>query len=200
MASFGTTQRIPNSSEPPSSSSTEEPYEPKASHEKQFREFNFYCPLNIPLTPEAAALRIIRNLGNLGLYYTLFVWIILFITLIPQRKVSLILLVIMSYVTTLYLLLLKAYPNSYLLHRVLDKRFVLALLAIATMVQLIVTSAGIHLGVTLACSVPIVLLHAVLWISHQEIISENCFEASGVAELALLSDRIKNGGEGPDMA
>ncbi|XP_054791552.1 uncharacterized protein LOC129297213 [Prosopis cineraria] len=197
MASLGTIQRIPNSSKSPSS--TDEPYEPKAPDEKQFSDFNFYCPLNIPLTLEAAALRIIRNLGNLGLYYTLFVWIILFITLIPAREVSLILLVIMTYVTTLYLLLLRAHPNSYLLHRVLDKRFVLALLAIATMVQLILTSAEIHLGVTLACSMPIVFLHAVLWISYQEVISENHFEASSVAELAPLSDRSKNGREGPDM-
>ncbi|XP_028804641.1 uncharacterized protein LOC114759603 [Neltuma alba] len=185
MASFGTTQRIPTSSTP-ISSSTNEPYEPKAPREKQFKDFNLYCPVNIPLTPVSAALRIIRNLGNLGLYYTLFVWIILFIALIPERKVSLILLVIMSYVTTLYLLLLRAYPSSYVLHRVIDKRFVLALLAIATMVQLIVTRAGIHLGVTLACSMPLVLFHSVLWISHQEI-SEN-IEASGVEELAPLSD------------
>ncbi|KAK4267938.1 hypothetical protein QN277_024656 [Acacia crassicarpa] len=193
MASFGTVQRIPTSSSPPSSSA-DQPKEPKAPHEKQFKDFNFYCPLNIPLTPEAAALRIIRNLGNLGLYYTLFVWIILFITLIPQRKVSLILLVIMSYVTTLYLLLLRAYPNSYVLHRVIDKRFVLALLAIATMVQLIITRAGIHLGVTLACAMPLVLLHAVLWISDREI-SEN----PGVAELAPLSNKSENGGEGSDL-
>ncbi|KAI9112736.1 hypothetical protein K1719_016239 [Acacia pycnantha] len=196
MASFGTIQRIPTSSSPPSSS-TDQPKEPKAPHEKQFKEFKFYCPLNIPLTPEAAALRIIRNLGNLGLYYALFVWIILFITLIPKRKVSLILLVIMSYVTTLYLLLLRAYPNSYVLHRVIDKRFVLALLAIATMVQLILTRAGIHLGVTLACAMPLVLLHAVLWISGPEI-SEN-FEAPGVAELAPLSNNSKNAGEGSDL-
>ncbi|XP_028804665.1 uncharacterized protein LOC114759623 [Neltuma alba] len=185
MATFGANQRIPTSSPP--LSSDDQPCEPKAPHEKQFT-LNFYCPFSIPLTPESAALRVIRNLGNLGLYYTLFVWIILFITLIPQRKVSLILLVIMSYVTTLYLLLLRAYPSSYVLHRVIDKRFVLSLLAIATMVQLIVTGAGIHLGVTLACSVPLVLLHAVLWISHHEI-SEN-FDASGAAELAPLADRV----------
>lgn len=198
MATFGTTQRISTaSSSTPSLLSNDQPKEPKSPHEKQFKEFNIYCPLNIPLTPEAAALRMIRNLGNLGLYYTLFVWIILFITLIPQRKVSLILLVIMSYVTTLFLLLLKAYPNSYILHRVIDKRFVLAILAFATMVQLILTEAGIHLGLTLACSLPIVLLHAVLWISHNEI-SENS-EASFVGELAPLNDKSKSEGEGHDM-
>ncbi|KAI9112733.1 hypothetical protein K1719_016236 [Acacia pycnantha] len=83
MATFGTAKRIIPTSTP--SSSNYQPYEPKAPHEKHFT-LNFYCPFNIPQNPEAAALRMIRNLGNLGLYYTLFVWIILFITLIPERK------------------------------------------------------------------------------------------------------------------
>lgn len=106
-----------------------------------------------------------RNIGSFGLYYTLFVWIILFITLIPKRKVSLILLVIMTYVTTIYCLILRAFPNSVVLHRIIDKRVVLTLLAVATAVQLILTEAGIHLAVTLASSVPLVLVHAVLWAS-----------------------------------
>lgn len=194
MANFGTTQRIPTSSTP---LSTDEHYEPKTPHQKQYKEFKFSCPFNIPLTPEASALRIIRNLANLGLYYTAFVWIILFITLIPKRKVSLILLVIMSYVTTLYLLLLRVYPSSNLLHRIIDKRFVLAVLAIATAVELIVTKAGIHLGVTLGCAMPVVLLHAVLWVSTQEV--SEIEAASGAAELAPLSDNTKSGAAGTDL-
>ncbi|XP_061359716.1 uncharacterized protein LOC133303760 [Gastrolobium bilobum] len=163
MANFGTTQRIPTSLTP---SSTINTHEPKGPQEKLYSDLKIYWPFNIPLTSEAAAIRIIRNLKNLGVYYTLFLWIILFITLIPQRKMSLILLVIMTYVTTLYCLMLRACPNSVVLHRSIDKRFVLALLIFATVVQLILTEAGIHLAVTLACAVPIVLLHAVLWVSH----------------------------------
>ncbi|KAJ1443642.1 Prenylated rab acceptor PRA1 [Sesbania bispinosa] len=181
MANYGTTQRIPTSSTP---SSTDDTYEPKGSHEKMYNDLKFYCPINIPLTAEAAAVRIIRNLGNLGLYYTLFVWIILFITLIPQRKVSLILLVIMTYVTSLYLLLLRACPNSVLLHRIIDKRVILTLLAIATAVQLILTEAGIHLAVTLACSMPIVLIHAVLWAGCDAYEIE---DASATGELVPLA-------------
>ncbi|KAI4354671.1 hypothetical protein L6164_003518 [Bauhinia variegata] len=194
MANFGTTERIPTSSTPSSASDAYD--EPKEPHQKHLNDFKFYCPCNIPLTPEAAAIRIIRNLANLGLYYTLFVWIILFITLIPQRKVSLILLVIMTYVTTLYLLLLRACPNSVVLHKIIDKRFVLALLAIATAAQLIATRAGIHLAVTLACSVPLLLVHAVLWISG------NVYEVvqvSAAEQYVPLSDRNKSGAEGLDV-
>ncbi|CAK8543313.1 unnamed protein product [Lathyrus sativus] len=182
MANLGTTQRIPTSSKP--SSLTTNASEPKGPHEKPFADFKFYCPINIPLTAEAAASRIIRNLGNLGLYYTLFIWIILFITLIPNRKVSLILLVIMTYVTTLYCLLLRACPNSVLLHRIIDKRIILSLLFIATAIQLILTRAGIHFAVTMTCSVPVVLLHAVLWASSCELAYETEEEGSCKEELA----------------
>ena len=185
MANFGTTQRVPTSSTP---SSTAESYEPKGPHEKHFRIF---CPFSIPLTSEAAAARIIRNLGNYGLYYTHFLWIILFITLIPQRKVSLILFVIMTYVTSLYFLLLRTWPNSVLLHRIIDKSFVLALIAIATAVQLVLTEAGIHLAVTLACSVPIVLVHAVLWVGLDAFEVEEA--SSGAGERAPLVDHNESG-------
>ncbi|RYR32137.1 hypothetical protein Ahy_B01g057124 [Arachis hypogaea] len=108
----------------------------------------------MPLTSEAAAIRIMRNLGNLGLYYTLF------------HKVSLIILVIMTYVITIYCLILRAFPYSVLLHKVIDKRFVMSLLVFVTVVMLVVTEAGTHLVVTLAIVVPIILIHALLWITH----------------------------------
>ncbi|XP_061359714.1 uncharacterized protein LOC133303759 [Gastrolobium bilobum] len=192
MANFGTTQRIPTSSTP---SSTVDTHEPKEPHEKMHSDFKISCPFNIPLTAEAASVRIIKNLVNLGLYYTLFVWIILFITLIPQRKVSLILLVIMTYVTTLYLLLLRAYPNSVVLHRIIDKRFVLTLLAVATAVQLILTEAVIHLAVTLACSIPLVLIHAVLWVGFEAFEIE---DASVTGELVPLAGHDESGAGNSD--
>ncbi|TKY65286.1 PRA1 family protein F2 [Spatholobus suberectus] len=191
MANYGTTQRIPTSTPP----STADTYEPKGPHEKFYSNFRVYCPINIPSTSEAAGVRIIRNMGSFGLYYALFVWIILFITLIPQRKVSLILLVIMTYVTTLYCLLLRAFPNSVVLHRIIDKRFVFALLAIATAVQLILTEAGIHLAVTLASSMPIVLVHAVLWASYDAFEVE---DASGRGELAPLAGHEESVAENSD--
>ncbi|XP_022635676.1 uncharacterized protein LOC106759622 isoform X2 [Vigna radiata var. radiata] len=131
MENFGATQRTPSTTTTPSSS-TLDTYESKGHHEKLYTDFKIYWPFNMPLTSEAAALRVIRNLENLGLYYTLFVWIILFIVLIPHL--------------------------------------------FAAIVQLILTEAGIHLAVTLACAVPLVLVHAVLWVSHHafEIEDDSC--------------------------
>ncbi|XP_020204334.1 PRA1 family protein F4 [Cajanus cajan] len=184
MVNYGTTQRISTSSTPPSTDA-DNTYEPKELREKFYRNFRIYCPINIPSTSEAAGVRIMRNMVDFGLYYSLFVWIILFITLIPCRKVSLILLVIMTYVTTLYILLLRAFPNSVVLHRIIDKRAVMALLAVATAVQLILTEAGVHLAVTLASSVPVVLVHAVLWASYDAFVIEDA-SGSGKGELAPL--------------
>ncbi|KAG4937340.1 hypothetical protein JHK82_051552 [Glycine max] len=147
MANFGTTQRTPNTTTTPSPPSLD-PYEPKGPHEKLYTDFKIYWPFTMPLTSEAAAIRVIRNLEHLGLYYTLFVWIILFIVLIPHHK-----------------------------------KFVLALLVFATFVQLILTEAGIQLAVTLACAVPFVLVHAVLWVSHHAFEIE---DDSGTKELTPL--------------
>ncbi|KAL4344813.1 hypothetical protein AHAS_Ahas11G0215900 [Arachis hypogaea] len=47
-----------------------------------------------------------------------------------------------------------------------DKRFVMSLLVFVTVVMLVVTEAGTHLVVTLAIVVPIILIHALLWITH----------------------------------
>ncbi|RDX79041.1 PRA1 family protein F2, partial [Mucuna pruriens] len=185
MANYGTTQRIPSSSTPPSTADTEELAEPKGPHEKFYSNIKIYCPINIPSTSEDAGVRIMRNMVNFGLYYTLFVWIILFITLIPRRKVSLILLVIMTYVTTLYCLLLRAFPNSVVLHRIIDKRAVLALLAVATAVQLILTEA-----VTLASSVPLVLVHAVLWASYDTFQVEDASTRGELAPLASHKETV----------
>ncbi|KAK7394599.1 hypothetical protein VNO78_15131 [Psophocarpus tetragonolobus] len=174
MANLGTTQRTPTTSTASAPSSpTLDTYEPKGPHQKLYTDFKIYWPFTVPLTSEAAAIRVIRNLENLGLYYILFVWIILFIVLIPHSKLSLILLVIMTYVTVLYCLLLRANPKSIFLHRTMDKRFVLAFLLFATIALLILTEAGIPLAVTLACVVPLVLVHAVLWVSHHVSVIED---------------------------
>ncbi|KAF2300243.1 hypothetical protein GH714_010958 [Hevea brasiliensis] len=67
----------------------------------------------------------------------------------PTAKGSLILLVIMTYVGSLYLLLLSAVPSSNIIHKILDKRLVLPVIVVATMVELVLTDAGLHLLLTL---------------------------------------------------
>ncbi|KAA8515831.1 hypothetical protein F0562_018558 [Nyssa sinensis] len=157
--------------------------ESKNSTRKNRNNFKLICPFDIPSSPETAAVRIIRNLGHFGLYYTLFVWVILFIALIPKRKVSLIFFMAMTVVTCSYLFLLRLLPNSVVLHRIIDKRLVLALLAIVTAVELILTRSAIHLFVTLAAATPIILVHAVLRIRDDLFVGE---EACAAGELLPL--------------
>jgi hypothetical protein len=180
MASYGTMYRPGTSSTSPPTSQADDS---KDSTRKKRNDFKLLFPFNMPLTPESAAVRIIRNLRYFGLYYSLFVWIILLISLVPRRKVSLIFLVVMTVVTSLYLVLLRALPNSVVLHRIIDKRLVLALLAIVTAVELILTRAAIHLFVTLACGIPIILVHAVLRVSDDLFVGE---EACAAGELVPL--------------
>lgn len=125
--------------------------------------FKILWPLSFPSTEEAAVARISTNFKVFGLYYLFFIYIVLFIALIPKRKVSLILLVIMKEITFLYVLLLRALPNSVFLHKIIDKRFVFFLLSIITGVELVLTGSAIHLLVTLASASPIVLAHSLLW-------------------------------------
>ncbi|KAJ6690953.1 PRA1 FAMILY PROTEIN [Salix koriyanagi] len=164
MSSHGTIQRPSTVAAPTTPTGCPEDSTGKKLDDFRRPEFRLVCPLSIPSSPEAASLRIIQNLAHFALYYTHFVWIVLFITLIPQRKVSLILLVIMTYVASLYLLLLRACPaNFHLLRKIIDKRIVLGLIVMATMIELIATKAGLHLVITLAATVPLVLTHAVFW-------------------------------------
>ncbi|KAF5731600.1 hypothetical protein HS088_TW18G00281 [Tripterygium wilfordii] len=164
MANYGATQRPHLNSTPPSDHDFDD------STGKQRKEFRFVCPFNIPSTPEAAAIRIIKNLHHFGLYYSLFVWIVLFITLIPKRKVSLIYLVIMTYVTTVYVLLIRALPSASFLHKIIGRGVVLPLIGLGTMVELILTEAGLHLLICLAATMPIVLVHAVLWVRDDVVV------------------------------
>lgn len=134
-----------------------------ASRKDHGYSFNLTCPLGIPPTSEAAAIRVIKNLAFFGLYYMLFVYIVLFIALIPERKVSLVYLVATKEIAFLYLLLLRALPNSFVLHKMIDKRFGLFLFCIIAGVLMIVTKAGVHLLITLVSTIPAVLVHAALW-------------------------------------
>ncbi|CAN4111885.1 unnamed protein product [Withania somnifera] len=134
-----------------------------------------------PDESKQTAARIIKNLGKFGLYYAELVWIVLFISLIPQRKVSLVYLVAIKEVTILYLLLLRALANSVLFHWLIafDTRpIVLPLLSIGTCLALIFTHAGIHLLITLAATLPIILAHAILWIAEYCSLNEEINQVS----------------------
>lgn len=135
--------------------------------EKIHREYAFLGLLAFPSSPEAAAARIIHNLGYFRLYYALFLWVIIFASLAPKRQISLILFFAVSAVTSFYLLVLRLIPSSAVPYKTIDTRLVVALLQIVAAVALILTDAGIHLVVSLASGIPVVLLHAVLQVTDE---------------------------------
>ncbi|KAM5554545.1 PRA1 family protein F2 [Rosa sericea] len=188
MASHGTVQRQSTTTSTSPTLPTTHPHEPKDSTPRVKLEFSLCFPFNIPKTPEAAAARIIRNLSYYRLYYTLFIWIILFIALLPERKLSLIFLIAMTALTCSFLAVMRLVPadSVVLQYKIIDRRLVLALLVIATMVELIVTDAAIHLFVTLACATPVILVYAVFRVRDDLCVEE---EASAAGELVPL---IKN--------
>ncbi|KAJ6959159.1 hypothetical protein NC653_037455 [Populus alba x Populus x berolinensis] len=157
MAGHGTIDQRPSTMSKPTTPTDPEDWTGKNRDDFERPEFRLVCPFSIPSSPEAASLRIIRNLGHFALYYTHFVWIVLFITLIPQRKI-------------------------------IYKSMVLGLIAVATMIELIATAAGLHLVITLAATVPIVLIHAVLWVREDFFVEERTGGGGGGGELVSLID------------
>ncbi|GAA0139457.1 hypothetical protein LIER_00994 [Lithospermum erythrorhizon] len=166
---------------------------PKGSTEEEedlLCSFKFKWPFNIPPTPEAATSRIIKNIRYFGMYYAQFMWVVLFITLIPKRKVSLVYMVIMKEITLMYIVLLRAIPNSVILHKILDKRIVFLLLTIISVVELILTHAVIHLLASLAGTIPLVLMHGAFWKEERPIMKN---EDTHGEELVQLVDHKNEG-------
>ncbi|KAL7158379.1 hypothetical protein ABFS83_02G139000 [Erythranthe nasuta] len=163
MANYATTTTQRPSSNPQSPLISDE-NEPKISPRRYHYSFsfNFSSPFNIPSSPESAAVRIIKNLEKFSLYYVVFVWTVLFIALIPARKVSVVYLVGTTEVAFLYYLLLRALPDSFVLDKIIDRRIVMFVLFVITAVEMILTKAAVHFFVVLASTVPVVAVHAVL--------------------------------------
>lgn len=180
MANYSTTttQRpSSNAPSPPPSQGDESRNSP--SPRKNSYTLSFSCPFNIPPSPESAAVRIVKNLEKFGLYYSIFIWTVLFIALVPARKVSVVYLVGTTEVAFLFSLLLRAFPDSVILHRIIDKKFVYFLLFVITAMELILTKAALHLFVVLASTLPIVMIHAALSKREDVVLSEG-------GEMALL--------------
>ncbi|KAL9262946.1 Amino acid transporter AVT1A-like protein [Drosera capensis] len=132
---------------------------------------------SIPTSPEAAMARISNNMAYFKFLYGFFWWVVLFISLIPVRMLSLILLVLMTNITVMYLLILRSFPDSSVL-RFVDRRLVLTLIGFATAIELVVTDAGLHLLITTACTTTIILVHSVLQIN-------DCFIVDGESSAAI---------------
>ncbi|XP_048132757.1 uncharacterized protein LOC115726294 isoform X2 [Rhodamnia argentea] len=183
MSNFGITQRP--SSISPSTPQMETPHAPKA---RPLNNVKLAFPFGLPATPEAAAARIIKNLSHFSLFYALFLWVGLSISLVPQRRYSLLLLMATTIIANQYLIMLRLMPSSICMNKALDKTLVLVPVAIVTAVGLILTQAAIHLFATLGIGLPVILVHAVLW-REGGFVNE---EASAPGELAPLVDTVQS--------
>ncbi|KAF3637950.1 putative dol-P-Man:Man(7)GlcNAc(2)-PP-Dol alpha-1,6-mannosyltransferase-like [Capsicum annuum] len=183
MASYGAAVQRPSAvseTPPPQTQPDESKQIPNPEKDQPFT-FRIMCPFGISFILESAASRIINDLRKFGLYYAEFVWIVLFIMLFDEHKISVVCLVVMKEVAILYFLLLHAGANSVLFRGLIafdTMPIVLPLLAIGTCIALIFTGAGIHLLITLAVTFPIVLAHAVLCVADDCSLNEEINQES----------------------
>ncbi|XP_008794911.1 PRA1 family protein F3-like [Phoenix dactylifera] len=150
----------------------------------------FACPADA----EAAAVRAVRNVAYFRLHYALVLWILLLATLAPTHRASMLFLMAASKVALFYGVLLRAFPNSALLRRILDRRLVLALFLIVIVVELALTDAIKHLLLALAIGVPLVLLHAVFRVRDDLVAGD---DAAAAVDAAPLSEKKEK--EEPDL-
>ncbi|KAI4339606.1 hypothetical protein MLD38_024526 [Melastoma candidum] len=174
-------------------SATENPDSPTARRAGR-PDFKFVFPFDMPSSPEALAVRIIKNLSHFCLFYSLLLWAGLTISLVPIRRTSLHILLSMTVVTNSFLILLKLMPQPMFLHRAMDKAAVLLTLGIVTVVALILTGAAMHMFLTCAIGASVVSVHAAFWKDELRLGSNggNVDEAS-VGDFAIaLIDGIRS--------
>uniref|UniRef100_A0ACD5TSF6 Uncharacterized protein n=2 Tax=Avena sativa TaxID=4498 RepID=A0ACD5TSF6_AVESA len=109
---------------------------------------------------EAAAVRAVRNLRTFRFHYAVIQWVLLLASLAPHHRASVLFLMAASKGLLLYGGLLKAFPNSALLRRLLDRRLVGAVFVLLVLADLTAAGAIDKLLFALAAGVPVVLLHA----------------------------------------
>lgn len=135
----------------------------------------FVFPFDVPVTPEALALRIVKNFGHFGLFYAMLLWVGLTISLMIDQRMrgSLSILLLMTAVTNSYLILLRLTPHPIFMHRATDKALVMLALGAVTAVELVLNDAAIQMLLTIAIGVPAVLVHATFWRDDLHVVSGN---------------------------
>lgn len=109
---------------------------------------------------EAAAVRAVRNLRTFRFHYAALQWALLLAFLAPRHRASVLFLMAASKGLLVYGGLLKAFPNSALLRRLLDRRLVAAVFVALVLADIAAAGAVPSLLTALATGVPIVVLHA----------------------------------------
>ncbi|WOL10491.1 PRA1 family protein B2-like [Canna indica] len=142
-----------------------------------------------PPNAEAAAVRAVRNLRSFGLHYGILIWLLLLASLFPRHRAAMLFLMAASKIALCYGALLKAFPGSTLLRRILDRRLVAALFLAVIGAELVMTEAVPQFLLAVAVGVPIVLLHAVFRARDDLAASGDEAAASGDGELRPISEK-----------
>ncbi|XP_074585471.1 uncharacterized protein LOC141841229 [Curcuma longa] len=114
-----------------------------------------------PPDAEAAAVRAVRNLRSFRFHYALLIWILILASLFPRRRPTMLFLMAASKLALFFGALLKVFPNSALIQRIVDRRVMGALVIFVIGTEIVVTSAVLQFLLAMAVGVPLVLLHAV---------------------------------------
>jgi hypothetical protein len=109
---------------------------------------------------EAAAVRAVRNLRTFRFHYAALQWALLLAFLAPRHRASVLFLMAASKGLLVYGGLLKAFPNSAILRRLLDRRLVAVVFLALVLADIAAAGAVPILLAALAAGVPIIVLHS----------------------------------------
>ncbi|RWW83862.1 hypothetical protein BHE74_00007620 [Ensete ventricosum] len=142
-----------------------------------------------PHDAEAAAVRAVRNLRSFRLHYAILLWVLLLASLFPRRRATMLFLMAASKIALFCGALLKAFPNSALLGRIVDRRLAAALLLAMIGVELVMTRAVPQFLLAMAIGVPLVLLHAVFRVRDDLTASGQEAAGAGGGALGPISEK-----------
>ncbi|OEL26237.1 hypothetical protein BAE44_0012744 [Dichanthelium oligosanthes] len=108
---------------------------------------------------EAAAVRSVRNLCTFWFHYAVLQWALLLASLTPRHRASVVFLIAASKGLLVYGGLLKVFPNSALLRRLLDRRLVATVFVALVLADMVAAGAVANLLTALTAGVPIIVLH-----------------------------------------
>ncbi|KAJ4784549.1 PRA1 family protein [Rhynchospora pubera] len=153
-----------------------------------------------PPDAESGAVRIVRNIRTFKIHYAAILWMFLLASLFPHHRPSMLLLMASSKAILCYAVLLKAFPSSTILRRVLDRRLVAVVFIIVVVGELVATRAVESLKMAAYVGLPVVVLHALLRIRDDLLIAEEAdangdeVAASAVVEKEKEREKREDGG------
>jgi hypothetical protein len=109
---------------------------------------------------EAAAVRAVRNLRTFRFHYAVLQWALLLAFLAPRHRASVLFLMAASKGLLVYGGLLKAFPNSAILRRLLDRRLVAVVFLALVLADIAAAGAVPSLLYALSAGVPVIILHS----------------------------------------